>query len=57
MKRGVARHETHAGNRRGLINQHRTGTICRHALADILKMRSEHLWTFSTCSDDDLNTN
>src|SRR5579871_565052 len=57
VQRGFARHECFSGNRRCFINQQRTGTVIRRVLMEILKMRSEHLWTCSTCSDDDLTTN
>ena len=57
VQRGVARHECFSGNRRCFINQQRTGTVSRRVLMEILKMRSEHLWTCSTCNDDDLTTN
>jgi len=53
VKSGFARHESHIGKTRGLINQHRTGTISRHVLADILRRRSECLWTCFTCNDGD----
>src|SRR5579871_1981165 len=57
VQRGVARYECFAGSRRCFINQQRTGTVSRWVLMEILKMRSEHLWTCSTCNDDDRTTN
>src|SRR5579871_3913685 len=57
VQRGVARYECFAGSRRCFINQQRTGTVSRRVLTEILKMRSEHLWTCSTCNDDDRTTN
>lgn len=49
VKCGAARLERHTGHMRQLINQHRTGTVSRHVLANILKGMSERLWTCSTC--------
>ena len=45
VKRGVARDERFAGSLRRIVNQHRTGVVSRYTLRDILKRRSEHLWT------------
>jgi ribonuclease HI len=45
VRRGEARRECYAGSHRRLVNQHRTGVVSRYTLRDILKMRSEHLWT------------
>jgi hypothetical protein len=45
IKRGVAREEGFSGSKRGIVNQHRTGVFSRFMLRDILKRRSEHLWT------------
>jgi hypothetical protein len=28
-----------------MVNQHRTGVVSHYKLRDLLKMRSEHLWT------------
>jgi ribonuclease HI len=43
--RGVAREERFSGSQRRIVNQHRTGVVSRFTLRDILKRRSEHLWT------------
>jgi hypothetical protein len=43
--RGVAREERFSGSQRRIMNQHRTGVVSRFTLRDILKKRSEHLWT------------
>jgi hypothetical protein len=45
VKRGVAKLEHFSGSQRGMVNQHRTGVISGYTLRDLLKMRSEHLWT------------
>lgn len=45
---GVARNEGYAG-RRHLDNQNSTGTVSCLVLKDILKRRSECLWTCSMC--------
>jgi hypothetical protein len=37
---------------RGLVNQHKTGTISRWTLMQMLRGRSEHLWTCSECDED-----
>jgi hypothetical protein len=57
IKRGVAKHKYYAGNQRRLVNQHRTGVICKYTVGDILKRGSEHLWTCPMCGDDSLSTN
>jgi hypothetical protein len=48
-KRGVARY---AGSQRRIVNQHRTGVVSRFTKRDILKGRSEHVWTeeFDVCT-------
>jgi hypothetical protein len=43
--RGVAREEHFSGSQRRIVKQHRTGVVSRLTLRDILKRRSEHLWT------------
>ena len=46
VKQGVAKLERRfSGSQRRMVNQHRTGVISRYMLRDLLKMRSEHLWT------------
>jgi hypothetical protein len=45
VERGVAREERFSGSQRKIVNQHRTGVVSRFTLRDILKRRSEHLWT------------
>ena len=45
VKCGVARQERYAGRQRRIVNQQRTGVVSRHTLMDILRERSEHLWT------------
>jgi hypothetical protein len=37
---------------RGLVNQHRTGTISRWTLMHMLRGGSEHPWTCPECSED-----
>lgn len=56
MKCGCARDERYVASMRNLIRQHRTRAVSHHVLANLLKMRSEHLWTCSLCNDDDLLT-
>ena len=51
---GAARRERHKGKSRYFINQHRTGTLSRRVLTDMLRMRLERLWTCSSCNDDHL---
>ena len=50
---GMARTKSHAGRRRRLVNQHRTGTVSRATLTELLKEGSEHLWTCPVCNEDD----
>jgi hypothetical protein len=45
VKRGVAKLEHFSGSQRRMVNQHRTGVVSRYTLRDLLKRRSEHLWT------------
>jgi hypothetical protein len=52
VKTGMAKNETYTRNMRGLVNQHRTGTISRWTLMYMLRGGSEHLWTCLECSDD-----
>jgi ribonuclease HI len=43
--REVAREERFSGSQRRIVSQHRTGVVSRFKLRDILKRRSEPLWT------------
>jgi ribonuclease HI len=52
VKIGVARQEKHNRLTGRLVNQHRTGTISRYTLVEILRGTSEHLWTCPECKDD-----
>ena len=54
IERGLVRRERYRGRQRRLVNQHRTGTISRYTLRDLLEMRSSHLWTLF--NEDDLLT-
>jgi hypothetical protein len=45
VKRGVAREDHFSGSQRRVVNQNRTGVVDCFTLRDILKSRSEHLWT------------
>jgi ribonuclease HI len=54
---GCARQERYVGFIRSVVNQHRTGTVSRRVLAEILKRKSERLWTWSERDEDDLSTN
>jgi hypothetical protein len=45
VKRGVAREERFSGSQRRIVNQHTTGVVSHFTLRDILKTRSEPLWT------------
>jgi hypothetical protein len=45
VERGVTREERFSGSQRRIVNLHRTGVVSRFTLRDILKRRSEHLWT------------
>jgi hypothetical protein len=56
VKIGVARNERHIGNIKGLVKQHRTGTISRGMLMYMLRRGSEHLCTSPECSDDNPNS-
>ena len=49
---GAARKERHTKYAKRLINQHRTGVLGRWTLLDLLRRRSEHLWTCPECYDD-----
>jgi hypothetical protein len=51
VKIGMARNEKYTRNR-GLVNQHRTGTISRWILMYMLRGGSEHLWTCPECDED-----
>ena len=52
LKIGVARKEQHNRYVSRLINQNRTGTVSRWTLLEILRRRSEHLWTCPECNED-----
>ena len=52
LKKGVAKKENLAGRTRRMVNQHRTGTISKHTLGDLLSWRSWHLGTLFGCIDD-----
>ena len=52
VKIGAARKERHTKYAKRLINQHRTGVLGRWTLLDLLRRRSEHLWTCPACYDD-----
>ena len=49
---GAARKERHTKYAKRLINQHRTGVLGCWTLLDLLRRRSEHLWTCPECYDD-----
>ena len=57
VKKGSARLERLCGKQRRLMNQHRTGTISRYSLAEILEWRSEQTWDFPECDEDNLVNN
>lgn len=50
---GIARNERYSRHDRGRINQCTTGTISYSTLMDLLRGRSEHLWTCMEHSDDE----
>ena len=52
LKIGVARKERYNRYTSRLINQNRTGTVSRWTLLEILRRRSEHLWTCPECNED-----
>jgi hypothetical protein len=45
VNQGEAKLEHFPVSQRGMVIQHRTGVVSRYTLRDLLKMRSEHLWT------------
>ena len=49
---GAARNEHYTSGTRRFINQHRLGVISRFTLVELLRRRSEHLWTCPECCDD-----
>src|SRR5204863_9934221 len=51
IKKGIAKNEHWSGRTRAIVNQHRTGTISRCTLLQILERRAEHLWTCPVCND------
>ena len=51
IKKGIAKNERWSGRTRAIVNQHRTGTISRCTLLQILERRAEHLWTCPVCND------
>ena len=53
VKIGIARTERYSGRMKGTVKEHRTGTISRCLLMNILRGRSEHLWTCPECYNDD----
>src|SRR5579871_6165999 len=56
LKFGTARRETLRKRLKSMINQHRTSTISRATLIDLLRRRSEHLWICPECNNDNLET-
>jgi hypothetical protein len=45
VKRGEAKLEHFSGSQGRMMSRHRTGVVSRCMLRDLLKMKSEHLWT------------
>ena len=56
LKVGTARREHFRKRLKSMINQHRTSTISRATLIDLLRRRSEHLWICPECNNDNLET-
>ena len=56
IKVGTARGEHYRKRLKSMINQHRTGTISRATLIDLLRRRSEHLWICPEYNEDNLET-
>ena len=56
VRMGIVRREHLTKISKRAVNQHRTGTISRYTLRDLLKRRSEHLWTCPVCEEDNQHT-
>jgi hypothetical protein len=56
VKFGAARHNNYAGSQRRMVDQMKTGTVIHHALLNVLKRESEHLWVCPVCKYDNLST-